>query len=79
MPEHYPSIQPESFKNSNAVSCRQDHVLGVNARRAGGPLRRKATERDRFRGDRKKLARVGGEAILKMVFLDGFVHADLHP
>lgn len=39
----------------------------------------KATERDRIGGDRKKLARVGGEAILKMVFLDGFVHADLHP
>jgi ubiquinone biosynthesis protein len=30
-------------------------------------------------GDRKALARVGGEAILKMVFVDGFVHADLHP
>jgi ubiquinone biosynthesis protein len=39
----------------------------------------KATERDRVAGDRKALARVGGEAILKMVFLDGFVHADLHP
>ena len=39
----------------------------------------KATDRDRVKGDRRKLARVGGEAILKMVFLDGFVHADLHP
>jgi ubiquinone biosynthesis protein len=39
----------------------------------------KATDRDGVKGDRKKLARVGGEAILKMVFLDGFVHADLHP
>jgi ubiquinone biosynthesis protein len=39
----------------------------------------KATEHDRIHGDRRKLARVGGEAILKMVFLDGFVHADLHP
>ncbi|MFT3765433.1 MAG: AarF/UbiB family protein [Minicystis sp.] len=39
----------------------------------------KATERDRIHGDRRKLARVGGEAILQMVFLDGFVHADLHP
>jgi ubiquinone biosynthesis protein len=39
----------------------------------------KATEPERVGGDRKKLARVGGEAILKMVFLDGFVHADLHP
>jgi ubiquinone biosynthesis protein len=39
----------------------------------------KATERDRIHGDKKKLARIGGEAILKMVFVDGFVHADLHP
>jgi ubiquinone biosynthesis protein len=39
----------------------------------------KATEKNSVAGDRKKLARVGGEAILKMVFLDGFVHADLHP
>jgi ubiquinone biosynthesis protein len=39
----------------------------------------KATDREKIGGDRKKLARVGGEAILKMVFLDGFVHADLHP
>lgn len=29
--------------------------------------------------DREKLARVGGEAVLKMVFEDGFYHADLHP
>ncbi len=39
----------------------------------------KATARGGFAGDAKRLARVGGEAILKMVFLDGFVHADLHP
>ncbi|MFO0755377.1 MAG: AarF/UbiB family protein [Byssovorax sp.] len=39
----------------------------------------KATERGRVFKDAKKLARIGGEAILKMVFLDGFVHADLHP
>lgn len=39
----------------------------------------KATDGDRIHGDRKKLARVGGEAILQMVFFDGFVHADLHP
>jgi len=39
----------------------------------------KATDREHVLGDRKALARVGGEAILKMVFLDGFVHADLHP
>lgn len=39
----------------------------------------KATDGDRIHGDRKKLARIGGEAILQMVFLDGFVHADLHP
>ncbi|MFT5434495.1 MAG: ubiquinone biosynthesis protein [Myxococcota bacterium] len=29
--------------------------------------------------DRKRLARVGVRAILKMVYDDGFVHADLHP
>jgi ubiquinone biosynthesis protein len=39
----------------------------------------KATEIERVGGDRKKLAKAGGEAILKMVFLDGFIHADLHP
>jgi ubiquinone biosynthesis protein len=39
----------------------------------------KATDGAHIGGDRKTLARVGGEAILKMVFLDGFVHADLHP
>lgn len=39
----------------------------------------KATDPDAALGDKKKLARIGGEAILQMVFLDGFVHADLHP
>jgi ubiquinone biosynthesis protein len=39
----------------------------------------KATDPDAALGDRKKLARIGAEAILQMVFLDGFVHADLHP
>jgi ubiquinone biosynthesis protein len=39
----------------------------------------KATDLDHVVGDRRALARVGGEAILKMVFVDGFVHADLHP
>lgn len=39
----------------------------------------RATEPERVGGDRKKLARVGAECILKMVFTDGFVHADLHP
>ncbi|APR87535.1 Ubiquinone biosynthesis monooxygenase UbiB [Minicystis rosea] len=39
----------------------------------------KASDHERIRGDRKELARVGGKAILQMVFLDGFVHADLHP
>lgn len=39
----------------------------------------KATQPEGVQGDRKKLARIGAEAILKMVFLDGFVHADLHP
>lgn len=39
----------------------------------------KATEPKGALGDKKKLARLGGGAILQMVFIDGFVHADLHP
>lgn len=39
----------------------------------------KATEPEKVGGDRVKLARVGGECVLKMIFNDGFVHADLHP
>jgi len=39
----------------------------------------KATELHRVGGDRHELAERGGRAILKMVFEDGFVHADLHP
>ncbi len=30
-------------------------------------------------GDRLALARLGADTILRMVFVDGFVHADLHP
>lgn len=39
----------------------------------------KATEPEKVGGDRARLARIGGEAVLKMIFEDGFVHADLHP
>lgn len=39
----------------------------------------KATEPEKVQGDRRDLAERGGRAILKMVFEDGFVHADLHP
>ena len=39
----------------------------------------KATEPEKVGGDRKKLAQGGAECILKMVFADGFVHADMHP
>lgn len=39
----------------------------------------KATEPERVAGDRPALARRGAECILKMVFTDHFVHADLHP
>ncbi|MCC6215718.1 MAG: AarF/ABC1/UbiB kinase family protein [Polyangiaceae bacterium] len=39
----------------------------------------KATNPEQVGGDRKKLARLGGETVLKMIFEDGFVHADLHP
>ncbi len=41
----------------------------------------KATEAEHVEGRkiRRRLASRGGEAILKMVFSDGFVHADMHP
>lgn len=39
----------------------------------------KATQPERVGGHRAELAERGGRAILKMVFEDGFVHADLHP
>ena len=34
---------------------------------------------NRTRSDPKKIARLGLQALLKMIFEDGFVHADLHP
>jgi len=33
----------------------------------------------RTRSDPKRVARLGLQALLKMIFEDGFVHADLHP
>jgi ubiquinone biosynthesis protein len=39
----------------------------------------KATQPEKVGGDRVALAKGGAECILKMVFEDGFVHADLHP
>ncbi len=39
----------------------------------------KGTEAQRLGGDRARLARLGGEVVLEMVFVDGFVHADMHP
>jgi ubiquinone biosynthesis protein len=39
----------------------------------------KGTETDKLHGDRTRLARLGGEVVLEMVFVDGFVHADMHP
>lgn len=39
----------------------------------------RATNVEDVGGDRKKVARRGLNAILQMVFDDGFVHADLHP
>ena len=39
----------------------------------------RGSEPERVGGDRKLFAQRGAEAILKMVFVDGFVHADLHP
>jgi ubiquinone biosynthesis protein len=39
----------------------------------------KATEPEKVGGDRIALARTGCTAVAQMVFIDGFVHADLHP
>jgi ubiquinone biosynthesis protein len=39
----------------------------------------RASEPEKVGGHRTELARRGAEAVLKMVFVDGFVHADLHP
>ncbi len=39
----------------------------------------KATEPEKVGGGRAATARAGAECILKMVFIDAFVHADLHP
>lgn len=39
----------------------------------------KASEPEKVGGDRVALARTGCTAVAQMVFIDGFVHADLHP
>lgn len=39
----------------------------------------RASEPEKVGGDRQKLARIGFDAVLRMVFRYGFVHADLHP
>lgn len=39
----------------------------------------KASEPHRVGSDPKALAKLGAETMLKMIFVDGFVHADLHP
>lgn len=39
----------------------------------------KASQPEKVGGDRAALAAIGARCVLKMVFLDGFVHADLHP
>lgn len=41
----------------------------------------KATNPEKMQGRkiRRRLAARGGEAVLKMIFKDGFVHADMHP
>lgn len=39
----------------------------------------KASEPEKVGGDRIALARIGCTAVAQMVFIDGFVHADLHP
>jgi ubiquinone biosynthesis protein len=39
----------------------------------------KATQPERVGANRRELAELGGRSILQMVFVDAFVHADLHP
>ena len=39
----------------------------------------RADQPEKVGGDRKLLAQRGADAILRMVFLHGFVHADMHP
>jgi|GEM_PF-447158 len=39
----------------------------------------KGSEPEKVGGDRARLGHIGASAILQMVFVDGFVHADLHP
>ena len=39
----------------------------------------RASEPEKIGGNRTRLARVGFDAVLRMVFRHGFVHADLHP
>ena len=39
----------------------------------------RASEPEQVGGQRRKLARIGFDAVLKMVFNFGFVHADMHP
>jgi ubiquinone biosynthesis protein len=39
----------------------------------------KASQPEKVGGDKKRLARLGSELVLNMIFRDGFVHADLHP
>jgi ubiquinone biosynthesis protein len=38
-----------------------------------------ATMAERVGGDRMRLAQLGVDAVLRMIFVDGFVHADMHP
>ncbi|MEY5097727.1 MAG: hypothetical protein RJA36_446 [Pseudomonadota bacterium] len=51
--------------------CVQDYIAGIPGR--------KLAEVDAAGLDRKVLARRGARAVLKMIVLDGFFHADPHP
>jgi ubiquinone biosynthesis protein len=71
----------ENFKSSDEVRVPElvpelcsERVLAMEFVRGV-----KASQPEKVGGDRKRLARIGSETVLKMIFRDGFVHADLHP
>jgi ubiquinone biosynthesis protein len=61
----FPEVFPEY--SSERILC-MSHIDG-----------RKVLETPRGSSEGKRIARIGLRALLKMIFEDGFVHADLHP
>jgi predicted unusual protein kinase regulating ubiquinone biosynthesis (AarF/ABC1/UbiB family) len=70
---HIASIEPTPIA---AASVAQVHRGWLDI---GETVALKIQQPETVGGNRAVLARLGGECVLKMVFTDGFVHADLHP